>query len=76
MDSDCEHASILVKKMSPFGRAVMEIFNFFLGKVTFGPPRMLASIHSFRLNARHNYSADLSQNSIPIKTKSKRSGLH
>ncbi len=29
MDLECEHASILGKKMSPFGRAVMEIFKFF-----------------------------------------------
>jgi hypothetical protein len=29
MNLECEHASILGKKMSPFGRAVMEIFSFF-----------------------------------------------
>ena len=39
MIMECEHASILGKKMSPFGRAVMEIFNlFFLGQLTYAPP--------------------------------------
>ena len=38
MDLDCEHGSIFGKTMSPFGHAVMEIFNFYLGCVTYGPP--------------------------------------
>jgi hypothetical protein len=29
MDMECEHAFITGKKMSPFARAVTEIFNFF-----------------------------------------------
>ncbi len=36
MDLECEHVSSLGKKMSPIGRAVMEIFNFFFGIMTFG----------------------------------------
>ena len=33
-----EHVSILGEKMSTFGPAVMYIFSFFLGSVTFAPP--------------------------------------
>ena len=29
MDLKCEHASIIGKKIAPFARAVVEIFNFF-----------------------------------------------
>jgi hypothetical protein len=33
-----EHATIIDKNISLFARAVMEIFIFFSGKVTFAPP--------------------------------------
>ncbi len=36
MDIKCEHDFIIGKKISPFARAVTEIFNFFFGEVTFG----------------------------------------
>jgi hypothetical protein len=39
MDLDYEHASILGKKMSPFGRAVIEIFKFFV--FSYDPPCIL-----------------------------------
>jgi hypothetical protein len=35
---------LLVKEMSPFARAVTEIFKFFFGKVTFGPPCILTKV--------------------------------
>ena len=38
MDMKLEHTSIIGRKVSSFARAVMEIFNFYFGKLTFGPP--------------------------------------
>ena len=44
MDIKLVHASITGKKISSFAQAVMEIFNFFLGCVTFGPPCSLIKL--------------------------------
>ena len=38
MDLECGYASILGEKMSPFDRAVMEIFNFFSVGLLMGHP--------------------------------------
>ncbi len=38
MNIKLEHASIIDKNISSFAYGVMEIFNFFVGKVTFGSP--------------------------------------
>jgi hypothetical protein len=37
MDMKLEHASIIGKKISSFAWAVTKIFNFYFGKLTFGP---------------------------------------
>jgi hypothetical protein len=38
MDIKLVHTPIIDKKISSFARVVMEIFNFFFGKLTFAPP--------------------------------------
>ncbi len=38
MDMKLEHASIIGKKIRPFARTVMEIFNFYFGKLSLGHP--------------------------------------
>jgi hypothetical protein len=38
MDIKHKYASITGKKINPLGRAIREIYDFFIGKVTFGPP--------------------------------------
>jgi hypothetical protein len=43
MDINLGHASIIDKKISSFARALMEIFNFFIGKPTLGPPCISSS---------------------------------
>jgi hypothetical protein len=40
MDMECEHASIIDKRISSFAQIVIEISDFFLGKVAFGLPRI------------------------------------
>jgi hypothetical protein len=60
MDMECGHAFITGKKMSLFARAVTEIFNFFFGKVTFGPPcmyytdRTLSKCCFYSINGNYN----------------------
>jgi hypothetical protein len=44
MDLKCGHASIIGKKISSFTPAIMEIFNFFVGKMTYAPPCILNHI--------------------------------
>jgi len=45
MDMKLEHASIIGKKISSFARAVMEILNFYFGKLTFEPPCIWPKSH-------------------------------
>jgi len=45
LDMKLEHASIIGKKISSFPRAVMKIFNFYFGKLTFGPPCIWPKSH-------------------------------
>jgi hypothetical protein len=45
MDMKLEHASTIGKILASFARAVMEIFNFYFGKLTFGPPCIWPKSH-------------------------------
>jgi hypothetical protein len=44
MDMKLEHGSIISKKISSFVQALTEIFNFYFGFVTYGPPCILFNI--------------------------------
>ena len=50
MDLKCTHASILGEKMSPFDRAVTEIFNFFFVELLMGHPIVFSSHEIANLN--------------------------
>ena len=53
MDLECEHASILSKKMNPFGRVVMEIFSFFFVELPMGHPIFVADTNNHRILQFH-----------------------